>query len=831
MLKYFVVILFSIAYISGYSQTPLYTNYTTFDGLPSNEIYHVHQDSKGYMWFATDRGISRFNGYEFENFTTEDGLTCNTVFKFYPQKNGDIWCSTFNNKLFYFNPDSLNFTPYKFNSVLENAAGEEIVDEFILLDNGTIYLSYISNLGALIIGPSGDLISESKRSKFSNNNYTLNLSSVENQTLGFLSESRYVVPKELDDITDSQKVIDPSYSKYFHNDSINIFSGENEVYFKKNGKVIKEIQDYKVIGVGQFDENHFWVGLLNGGLHVYDFLGQKTDQYLLNESVAYFTKDREGVIWFSTLTSGIFYSQNLSIKSYEEASEYMYKIGVNDSDELFLNQFDGLILKKRNRKFIPIAKSTDNKYTPVSVNDNLYNFNWTSENDFEYSSYLFRVRGGNYSLNNSSVLNRERSMKKYRATSNSINDAIEYRDGILLSSNIGLQYFDTLKDKIVDLNLFNFEKRIEDIERVGDQYLLASMGSGMIVMEDDSLYNISKKDGLSNSFINEIYVDNDSLIWLSTSNGINVLKLQNSEYTIEINDLLLGLNVTDIEVVEDTVWVATRKGLFSFYKSEILNFKDDEELNLFITKIKINDETYNHSNLFELSHDENKFSVTYESISFKSNKNILYRYKIHDLEDAWNVTTDLSLTYVELPPGEHELEIQVSRKGQNWSSNNILITIYITPPFYDTWWFYILLLLSLVVFVYLFFKIRVLTYNKDVTRELLRLIIRKLKKNEKYLVIREKGKDVKIKTSSILYVKAQGNYLDIHTLEKTITIRCKIGEFLKLTPDPIEYIRIHRSCIVRIDQIDSKSINTIVINNEEFIVTETYLKELKKIQF
>jgi ligand-binding sensor domain-containing protein len=60
----------------------------------------MYQDINGYMWFATDRGICRYNGYEFESFGLKDGLTSNTVFKFYPQDNGDIWCSALNNRIF-----------------------------------------------------------------------------------------------------------------------------------------------------------------------------------------------------------------------------------------------------------------------------------------------------------------------------------------------------------------------------------------------------------------------------------------------------------------------------------------------------------------------------------------------------------------------------------------------------------------------------------------------------------------------------------------------------------------------------------------------------------
>ena len=60
---------------------PVYDQYTVKDDLPSMEFYYSFQDKEGYMWFASDRGVVRYNGDKFQTFTTEDGLMSNTVFK------------------------------------------------------------------------------------------------------------------------------------------------------------------------------------------------------------------------------------------------------------------------------------------------------------------------------------------------------------------------------------------------------------------------------------------------------------------------------------------------------------------------------------------------------------------------------------------------------------------------------------------------------------------------------------------------------------------------------------------------------------------------------
>lgn len=56
------------------AQRPPVIRYTVANGLAHNNVDAVFQDSRGYIWFATHEGVSRFDGYEFVTFGVEDGL-------------------------------------------------------------------------------------------------------------------------------------------------------------------------------------------------------------------------------------------------------------------------------------------------------------------------------------------------------------------------------------------------------------------------------------------------------------------------------------------------------------------------------------------------------------------------------------------------------------------------------------------------------------------------------------------------------------------------------------------------------------------------------------
>jgi len=49
-------------------KTFLYRHFDSENGLSSNQISHIHRDSKGYLWLSTSKGFSRFDGKNFINF-------------------------------------------------------------------------------------------------------------------------------------------------------------------------------------------------------------------------------------------------------------------------------------------------------------------------------------------------------------------------------------------------------------------------------------------------------------------------------------------------------------------------------------------------------------------------------------------------------------------------------------------------------------------------------------------------------------------------------------------------------------------------------------------
>ena len=88
-----------------FAQDPVSINYNSENGLPSNTVYYTMQDSRGYIWFATDKGVVKFDGITFRTYTTSDGITDNECYDIFEDSQHRIWFSTYNGTPYYFKND------------------------------------------------------------------------------------------------------------------------------------------------------------------------------------------------------------------------------------------------------------------------------------------------------------------------------------------------------------------------------------------------------------------------------------------------------------------------------------------------------------------------------------------------------------------------------------------------------------------------------------------------------------------------------------------------------------------------------------------------------
>src|SRR5688572_8173265 len=90
---------------SSFSQRYPFTTITNKDGLPQSSVFKTIQDHQGYMWMATEAGLSRYDGYQFRNYSYFSGLNANFIFDVEIDPKGRLWCGSFGTGMAVFNGD------------------------------------------------------------------------------------------------------------------------------------------------------------------------------------------------------------------------------------------------------------------------------------------------------------------------------------------------------------------------------------------------------------------------------------------------------------------------------------------------------------------------------------------------------------------------------------------------------------------------------------------------------------------------------------------------------------------------------------------------------
>lgn len=135
------------------AQQLAWRNYTTNDGLRSNEVYGMIQDSKGFLWFGTDHGICKFNGYEFIRPIDTSITASGSVFKMVEDDKGRIWFNHLEPELSIIENDTV--IPWRFNRLIEPIRKKYApFGNFCLEDDGSVWIALRSD-GYLVVQPDG----------------------------------------------------------------------------------------------------------------------------------------------------------------------------------------------------------------------------------------------------------------------------------------------------------------------------------------------------------------------------------------------------------------------------------------------------------------------------------------------------------------------------------------------------------------------------------------------------------------------------------------------------------------------------------------------------
>ncbi len=218
--------------------------------------------------------------------------------------------------------------------------------------------------------------------------------------------------------------------------------------------------------------------------------------------------------------------------------------------------------------------------------------------------------------------------------------------------------------------------------------------------------NYTKKTGLPSDYILFFGVDASRRLWVGTDNGVAVYSGTSwTTYTHED-----GLAWDDcaansfLAEADGTVWIGTLRGL-SRYRPSGLPVPSIAPP-VVITSMKFGERKGDDSINSQVSYRDRDFLVTFSALSFLSERNVRFRYRLEGMDDEWIETASHEARYSNLPAGNYRFQVMAHRANGPWSSATAAASFRIVPPWWQSWWFRALAVSGLLVLTCLAIRAR-----------------------------------------------------------------------------------------------------------------------------
>ena len=708
---------------------PAFRNYNVEQGLLVSEIYHVMQDSKGFMWFSTNYGVSCFDGYNFRNYTMEDGLPDNTIFECYEDYKGRIWFVSFSCKLSYF--ENGKVIQYRYNDkLLKHINTNSLKVDFRVDKNDCIYFSIFWQ-GCFVIDKIGNLkierkdvvtIEEMQDSSYFLSTWLKEIIAPDSRTIetvrnGLLNLNFHLRNEKRTFVFSGSKVNFMPQIKALKRNSFTLVLNLNKELFEYShrNKTLTNIFTFnnRIIDVFADRNGLLWVAPEKEGIYALSKQNKILYHFLNGITVTSITQDREEGYWFTTTGNGIFYTPSINILNYTIGSHFPaggnpVAIAQGNGKTYLAVHGQGVYEQKgsifKRREDIQYSHISDIKYdipgkklwvaapnATISISEN--NSRSVTTN---ISLLQLHIAGNDllWGIANDRII----KLKKGVEIANSRSVIVPFRsscialdkDGDPILGNVyGLWSFKNNRVGKYDSTQAFLNNKITAV--AADKYnnlYVGSGGFGLWIKRNNRTHILTRSDGIIDNYIKSIFVDGDSL-WIGTNKGISCILLSSlgvqapAITNITSQEGLISEEVNQISVTNDTVWVVSKKGL-SFFDRRTLR-RDNPAPLLHFNKILVNDLEVNKEELLDLNYNENQISFYYSGLSFKDNKSIVYRYKLVPLDSSWRFTSNRDVRYTTIPPGKYTFIVSAGKTGYSNRSNSLIFPIAISPPWWLTW--------------------------------------------------------------------------------------------------------------------------------------------------
>lgn len=738
--------------VTCWCQELSYTHYDMKEGLAGSTVYAMVQDKDGFLWFATESGVSRFDGTRFTNYTTNEGLSDNEVLQLFVDSKGRVWMAPFKKSVCYYYKGRIH--NQENDSLLAKMEFQSNIVSFSEDKQGAILMQ--QQTGLLFLFP---------------DNTTRTLNRMDDDPLVYFCKGGINAVGNFT-IVEKATVYEWNGERFNATGSLNRklhnahplrldFRGDNlihelyaVVYLYRNGKtkVLTAIPT-NFVNLQFLNDSIFFASTPDGAYFYHLDHPESPVKYLHKKHVTRVIYDREGSLWFATIGEGVFRLNSEVVENVTLISEYGTRMGVfallplsgkvmvgaelgniyhawlrdkNVHVEKVYRIDPGVAFKKvmaaRSLKNGDLIVSTDLgffKFKPDYTAEK-FSYNVTVKSIVPYKGtdlLLATINGAivfdPYAWKIKDTLWKERTTDLYYRNDTTYIGTI---NGLyLLVKGKPAQYWGA--------TIPSFRFRIAAFTETPDGVLwIATYGDGVLGYKDGSIVRrLTTETGLTSNTARCLYADS-CYLWIGTDKGLNKINTYESNYPIKkysTSDGLASDVIYTVYAAKNNIFIGTPYGLTWFDENKI---SSTSRCDLYITGISVSDRPLSpDTTRFILPASNHHLRIDFAGISFRSAGDVLYWYRLSGLDSTWRTTRETFLSYPSLPAGNYDLQLQAVNKF-GIASSLVTIPFSVDKLLWKQSWFQLSVAASFLLLLWLWTSYRIRRVRRQ---EIEKLVINK----------------------------------------------------------------------------------------------------------
>jgi two-component sensor histidine kinase/ligand-binding sensor domain-containing protein len=753
-------LIISLLLINSYTypqSIPLKT-YTIEDGISSNTVYDILQDYTGRMYFATDKGLSIYDGKSWLNLGKSDQLKQERMLFSRLAQDSSIWL--------YSSENQHRFHQYKNDKFLTDTRINNIKSTKALIGFDVIYYKnqyifcaafgneikfYKNGKWSQVALPNFESKSKIYDVKKDKNNFLIGTSEGLFQINPFDLSVKLIIDKIPDGLSKQILAIHIEQSQNNTKDESAIWVlsngwlGEiinNKIHFLHETQKLKSIPSLSTFFILYNGHNKVYYGSM---LEKFKLNLQTDRLFELNLKLGFINpgaycafKDFENNIWFGSF-------RGIEKLSAYKVQNYYKDFGLLENEssaiiEIRKNKFlvghnlgysilningaksfsvENIITKDFfNGRFLRFAKDSADQiwiagnYLGLGKLNTDYSITWIPPiNKKPVSAVATDIYGEIYVASDNSIYKvaDNKLVLYYSDASNKISIMrdlfFDDRNTLYVATSHGLLILDSSKNaKHFTSNDYKVNNQFS-LLKLNDRELLIATNGGLVKFVDGDISILKINNYVNESPVYSLLKDHSNNIWIGSSDGVikwdgeQALKIS-MEAGLSARETNRGAMIIDSQ---NRLWVGTEGGLSCI---DLGQFESKSNVKLELGVLELSDGTTHSLNRpVVLGFNQNSIIFSFQGISFINEKNIEYRVYLSGFDETWvDLGKQNSIRYTNIPPGKYQLFVKSRNPSEEWSKVAKSEILTIKAPFYSRWWFFVLVSLGLITLVFLFFK-------------------------------------------------------------------------------------------------------------------------------